>query len=79
MKSIELDCPPGTPRPGDLIDAIVKGTQLEGALPRPSMFFGNWTWHFDSVSDDDWVKIQEVTKLRIIRLYQQGVIRYGSW
>lgn len=84
-KSIELDCAPGGPRPGDLIGWVVEGTILEGlpeAGPEATVirFFGNWKWEFDSVSDEDWrVKVQSIIKSRIEALYHNGTIRYGSW
>lgn len=78
--TIELDCPPGYPRPGHLIDDVVKGTPLEGKVMDPvSTCFGCWTWEFKDISEDDWRKAQELTKPRITALYQRGVIRYGSW
>jgi hypothetical protein len=78
MESIELDCPPGDPRPGDLIAGVLDGTGL--AVPESeSRVFGNWTWTFD-VPRDDWVgRIQPIIKPRIEALYHAGVIRYGSW
>lgn len=82
-KTIELDCPPGNPRPGDLIGNVVKGTVLEQhtqpANPHGACF-GNWTWDYtDKVSEEEWRAVQEVTKPRIIQLYNSGAIRYGSW
>jgi hypothetical protein len=84
-KTIELDCAPGGPRPGDLIEAVVKGTILEGlpeAKPDSTVgrFFGNWTWEFPEISDEDWLqKVKPIIKPRIESLYHSGVIRYGSW
>jgi hypothetical protein len=77
MESIELDCPPGNPRPGDLIEGVIAGTGL--TLTEPSKLFGNWTWTFD-VPHEQWVEtVQPVIKPRIEALYHQGYIRYGSW
>jgi hypothetical protein len=84
-KSIELDCAPGSPRPGDLIGQVVKGTILEGlpeADPEATIMrlFGNWKWAFPSIPDEKWVyEVQPVIKERIAELYHSGVIRYGSW
>lgn len=79
MKTIELDCAPGTLRPGNLIEGVVEGTVLEGKLKDPiSKLFGNWTWGFE-VTDDEWAAAQAVTKPRIVALYNSGIIRYGSW
>lgn len=78
MQTIELDCPPGHTRPGDLIDAVLEGTGLV-AGETVSRFFGNWTWSFD-VSRERWEReIQPIIRPRIEALYHVGVIRYGSW
>lgn len=77
-KTIELDCAPGFPRPGDLIDDVVEGLGLE-VKETVSRLFGNWMWDFSHVSDETWRKAQPVLKERITALYNNGVIRYGSW
>lgn len=76
-QSIDLDCPPGDPRPGDLIESVLEGTGLTAG--KPSMFFGNWEWMF-KVPRKEWEsRIQPIIKPRIEALYKSGVIRYGSW
>ena len=78
METIELDCPPGSPRPGDLIGGVIAGTGLPESEP-VSTFFGNWTYAYD-IPRDKWEReIQPVIKPRIQALYNSGVIRYGSW
>lgn len=77
-KTIELDCAPGNPRPGDLIDDVVRGLGLNVG-ETVSMLFGNWKWRFDEVSDERWKEIQPTLKERITLLYNNGFIRYGSW
>jgi hypothetical protein len=78
MQTIELDCPPGALRPGDLIDNVLKGTGLEAGKP-VAMWFGEWTWEFD-VPRERWeAEIQPVIKPRIEALYHSGAIRWGSW
>jgi hypothetical protein len=78
MKTIELDCAPGAPRPGDLIEGVIAGTGLQVKEPA-AMFFGQWTWDYSEVPDEQWAKAQAVTKPRIEALYHAGCIRYGSW
>lgn len=79
MRTIELDCAPGMPRPDTYIKGIVIGTELETVVGEPiSKLFGNWTWGFD-ISDERWMEIQKIIKPRIQKLYQSGAIRYGSW
>lgn len=80
METIELDCPPGGTRPGDLIMGVIEGTGLKADPNKPvAMLFGEWTWEFD-VPRDKWEKdIQPVIKPRIEALYHDGLIRWGSW
>lgn len=78
-KTIELDCPPGNPRPGDLIAGVIEDTGLQEKDPR-SKFYGNWTWDYtDDVTDYKWKKIAPILEERITILYNKGLIRYGSW
>ena len=80
---IELDCPPGSPRPGDLIGQVIAGTPLEG---RPelapdakiSAVFGNWTWEYEE-TEETHTTVKPILASRITALYNQGSIRYGSW
>lgn len=77
-QTIELDCPPGGIRPGDLIGGVIEGTGLPEKEPS-SMFFGEWVWIYD-MSQAEWEeKIQPVIKPRIEALYHRGYIRWGSW
>lgn len=45
MYTIELGCPPGSPRPGDLLPEVLKGT---GVTINPektaARLFGDWEW-----------------------------------
>ncbi len=77
-KTIDLDCPPGNPRPGDLIDWILEGTGITAEEPVAKLF-GNWTWDFSNIEDEHWKRVNEVIAGRIKELYSKGVIRYGSW
>ena len=77
-QTIELDCAPGAPRPGDLIGGVIEGTGLE-ARKDVSRFFGNWIWDYSDVPAEVWKKVQPVLKERITALYNRGAIRYGSW
>lgn len=75
---IELDCPPGWPRPGDLIEGVLEGTGLEVKEPG-AKFFGNWAWFYEEVPAERWAEIQKIVKPRIEELYHRGMIRWGSW
>ena len=52
MPTIELDCPPGNPRPGDLIEGVLEGT---GLAPGETVarVFGCWVWSFD-MPEKEW-------------------------
>jgi hypothetical protein len=78
--TIELDCPPGGTRPGDLIGGVIAGTGLPDREP-VSKVFGNWTWDYSDVSEisDLWPKIKDTLEQRITALHHSGKIRYGSW
>lgn len=79
MQTIHLDTPPGPPRPGDLIAGVLEGTGLEVPEAPASTFFGDWAWVFD-VPDAEWnERVVPIVEAHIVALYNQGVIRYGSW
>lgn len=81
--SIELDCPPGGIRPDDLIEGILKGMGLEvldfedSGVP----FFGakNWILKEKSGKDELYTEKKPEIKRRVVQLYNDGYIRYGSW
>ena len=75
--TIELDCPPGTPRPDDLLPAVLEGTGLPVREPI-SKFFGNFTWDYEDMREV-FIKAKPTLQERIEKLYYEGVIRYGSW
>jgi len=77
-QTIELDCAPGTPRPGDLIGGVIQGT----GLPKRKTvlkLLGEWTWDYSDIDKKVWKKAQPMLKTRIEALYHRGAIRYGSW
>lgn len=78
LQTIELDCAPGYPRPGDLIEDVIKDTGLPTREPQSKMF-GNWEWNYQDIAEEEWKKIKPILADRIKKLYEQGRIRYGSW
>jgi hypothetical protein len=78
QQTIELDCPPGYPRPGDLINDVIEGTGLVVG-ESVSRVFGNWTWVFEMPRVEWELEVQPIIRPRIEALYNAGVIRYGSW
>lgn len=77
-QTIELDCPPGGIRPGDLIKGVIAGTGLPHR-DDVSRLFGNWVWDYSDIPADRWKQAQPILKERITALYTSGTIRYGSW
>ncbi len=77
-QTIELDCAPGTPRPGDLITGVITNLDLP-VQEAVTKLFGNWVWDYSDIDSGHWAKIQPTLKKRITKLYNTGVIRYGSW
>jgi len=77
-QAIELDCPPGDPRPGDLLPEVLLDSGLE---PRParSKVFGNWVWDYSDIDPTTWAAARAIVGPRIKALHERGVIRYGSW
>jgi hypothetical protein len=78
MYTIELDCPPGGLRPGDLLPDVLKDTGV--VLGKPvAMFFGNWEWVIPEDQEPAFEAHRSVIAERIKALYNSGAIRYGSW
>ena len=75
---MKLDCQPGYPRPGDLIEKVIENLGLEKKEARNKLC-GNWVWDYSNISEDKWGEIQPTLKERITDLYNKGMIRYGSW
>lgn len=83
VQTIDIDCPPGSPRPGDLIGGVIDGLGIEDRAVEPvasvTPFFGNACYRF-RVPRTEWERdIQPTVKERIVALYDAGLIRYGSW
>lgn len=78
--TIEIDCAPGSPRPGDLLPGILEGTGVtidpENTFQR---FFGWWGWYVPEDQVEAYQKAKPVIKARIEALYARGTIRAGSW
>lgn len=77
-QTIEIGCPPGNPRPGDLLPGVIKGTGLEVREP-VAMLYGDWEWDYSDIDPEKWKEIQPTLKERLVKLYNTGVVRYCSW
>ena len=74
---IELDCKPGDPRQGDLIDGVIEGTELP-SRKEDSKFFGSWIWNYSDIAKDVWEQAKPLLAERITILYRLGLIIFGS-
>lgn len=77
-QTIEIDCPPGSPRPGDLIEGVLEGTGLP-MRETVGRLFGNWMWDYNDIDPETWRKAQAIIKPRLVALYHAGTVRYASW
>lgn len=77
-QTIKIDCAPGYPRPGDLIEGVIEGTGLP-LRESSGRCFGNWTWDYSDIDSEVWNKAKSVLKERLTKLYNKGTIRYASW
>lgn len=81
--SVELDCPPGMPRPEDLIEGVLKDSGFEVSdFDTNPPFFGNqlWVLRVDANKDELFRQIRlDTIKPKVVELYELGAIRYGSW
>ena len=76
--TIELDCAPGNPRPGDLLTGVLKDTDITLG-ETCSRVFGNWVWDVPEDQTEKYETVRDLVKERITKLYHRGLIRYGSW
>lgn len=76
--SFGIGCPPGYPRPGDLLITVLANTGLP-PKESSSRCFGDWTWDYPEVSCDRWEKAQKLIEQRLKTLYKLGVIRWAEW
>ena len=77
-QTIEIGCPPGYPRPGDLLPDVVEGTGL-GVRESCSRLFGDWTFDYSDVPKEIWDKANPIIEKRLRDLYNKGIARYVGW
>lgn len=80
--SIELDCPPGSIRPNDLIDGVLRDSGIEPTdFETGAPFFGHQVWILKEEANKDaiFTASKPTFKERITALYHSGRIRYGTW
>ena len=77
-QTIVLDAPPFSTRPDELLLIALKGTSL---APREAntRIFGAWEFDYSDIDSETWNVARKVLQENITELYNQGLIRYGSW
>ena len=95
MLHIEIDCAPGSTRPGQYFKQILTilstnqnqfikslGERLLKKVPDPvSMRFGNWEWDI-ALNENEIIFSEEITnvwKEQLTQLYNCNAIRFASW
>lgn len=83
MPIIELDCPPGSIRPDNLLPIVIDGTGLKVEdFEITSKSFGNWEFTLKEDKEDTneiYKKCKDKIGTKIKELYKMGRIRYGSY
>ncbi len=75
-QEIHVECPPGDPRPGDLMPELLRGTGIP-LRDSVSRLFGHWEWDYNDISREVWDAAVPIIMGRLTRLYRDGVIRAG--
>lgn len=95
MLHIEIDCAPGSTRPGQYFKQILTilsknhiedikslGERLLKKIPEPvSMKFGNWEWEVALTENEILFseEIIDIWKEQLTQLYNCNAIRFASW
>lgn len=77
-QTINIDCAPGSIRPGDLLPSVLEGSGIPVKEP-VSTFFGCWSWDYSEVEPEIWERHKAMRALRLTALYNSGRIRYADW
>lgn len=83
---IDIDCPPGSPRPGDVARYVgmkwgssryTKG-KVNGEFDNTSRLFGNWVF-VKPYEDEAQARKDGEAYFEKLRAYYPGTVRYGAW
>ena len=91
--NIEIDCAPGATRPDVYFKRIMKSlgevysddkqitsfVEKNKDIEKISACFGNWEWNIEVEDEAIFNKVQSHFKNEITKLYNNGLIRFGSW
>jgi hypothetical protein len=90
---IKIDCPPGYPRPVNVLECVINNTEnkiddrdilntLERWKPLISKGggkFGNFIWRMPYTLDDDkFDTMKDILWTEIVKYYNSGTIRYSA-
>ena len=73
-QEIHLECPPGEPRPGDLIVEIIRDTSLP-LRDSASRLFGHWVWDYNDIPREIWETAGPLIERRMTELRSRRIIR----
>ena len=75
---MEIDCPPGAPRPGYFIEGVLEGIADATVYAEPvRRLYGEWAWKFN-LETTSWPTQEKTIMKRLAVLYDAGAIRYWS-
>jgi len=79
-QTIEIDCPPGEPRPDFFMDTIIARSGLNIKCPETShRCFGEWGWDFSHLDVTTWGVLKATAREYLTEAHNQGLIRYAGW
>lgn len=80
MVVLVIDCPPGNPRPIDILSDLCFNCSLDQAnFVLKSRFFGAWSWEVEENYLETYkLKIDDIGKY-LKNSYHSGEIRYAEW
>lgn len=76
-QEIHLECPPGGPRPGDLMPELLRGTGIP-LRTSESRMLGHWEWDYNDIPSEVWEAAVPTIMQRMHRLYEDGIVRAGQ-
>lgn len=80
MVVLVIDCPPGNPRPIDILSGLCIHCSLDQShFVLKSQFFGEWSWEVEENYLETYkLKIDDIGKY-LKNSYHSGEIRYAEW
>lgn len=77
---IVIDCPPLKPRPNEILEQILKDTELSiDDFVKTSSSFGAWTFSLVKNKDSIYINSKKDIGEKLTNLYNIGSVRYAHW